>query len=94
MLRDKIEGLQRRSNPEASSCTDSNLVQRGRRLGTEYDTDLRRKVIIYKETWNAWEATQYVPILHRSALKSCALSQVKEDEGAKEPCSSVLKRVV
>ena len=60
----------------------STLSKRGRRWREEYNTDLQRKAIIYKETWNAWEATQSVPILHGSALKLRALSKVKEDERA------------
>ena len=57
------------------------LSKRGR-WRAEYNTDLRGKAVVYNETWNAWEATQPIPILHGSTLKPCALSQGKEDEGA------------
>ena len=60
-------------------------------------------MVIYKEAWTPWEVMQFVPILHRPALKLHALSQGKKDEkkprssdikehvaqSSKEPCSSV-----
>ena len=60
----------------------STLSKKGRRRRAGYNTDLRRKVVVYKEIWKAWEATQPVPILHGSALKSRTLSQRKVDERA------------
>ena len=58
------------------------LSKRGKRWRAEYNTDLQRKAVVYKETWNAWESTQYVLILHGFTLKPRALSQGKEDERA------------
>ena len=68
--------------PKLHHIRTPTLSKRGRRRTAGYNTDLQRKAVVYKETWNAWEATQPVPILHGSALKSSALSQKKGDERA------------
>ena len=53
-------------------------------MGVTYNVHPRRKAVIYKEVWTPWEVTQFVSIVHRPALKLCALSRGKEDEKTKE----------
>ena len=58
------------------------LSKTGRKLGAKYNTQPRRKVVIYKEAWTPGEVTQSILILHRPTLKVSTLSQGKEDERA------------